>query len=92
MHLGSNFGLQFLVSDSTSPFSKASKSKALVTEGKDKMDPAAIAPKFLIKFLRPDSAINFVDELVAIVDVEVVKARLSHTATESIVALIRRLL
>jgi hypothetical protein len=68
-HLGSSLGLQFLVSESIVPFSKASKSKALVMVGVDKRVPAAMAPKLLRKFLRlDDSAIKLVDGLVARLD------------------------
>jgi hypothetical protein len=88
MHFGSVLGLQFLVSDSTNPFSKASKSNAFDIVGI--RVPAAMIPMLFRKLLRldGDSAINLVEGVKAFgVGVNAIDC---PAAADRMMALIRR--
>ena len=93
IHLGSNFGLQFFVSESTRPFSKASKSNALVILGIETRDPATVAPNLWRNFLRSecDVAINLVLDVDATFRVEAVNASVLLATIDSITTLKRLL-
>ena len=81
------------MSESTRPFSKASKSNALVIVGMETRDPAAMAPNLLKKFLRSegDVAINLVLDVDEAFCVDVVNASVFPATLDSITA-VKRLL
>ena len=81
------------MSESTRPFSKASKSNALVILGIETRDPATVAPNLWRNFLRSecDVAINLVLDVDATFRVEAVNASVLLATIDSITTLKRLL-